>query len=124
MAFDPRLARQSVCDLETIGRRTGLPRQTEIWFAADPDRDRIYVLAGGRHSAHWVRNIAVTRQVRVRIGDREFTGEAREIEGTPDELTARHLVGGKSGYWREGEALDGWARDSLPIAIDLQASTA
>jgi hypothetical protein len=37
MALDADLARRPVCDLETIGRRSGLPRRIEIWFAADPD---------------------------------------------------------------------------------------
>jgi deazaflavin-dependent oxidoreductase (nitroreductase family) len=119
VAVAPGLARQSVCELETIGRGTGQPRLIEIWFAADPDRDRIYILAGGRESSHWVRNVQANPAVRVRIGGQWFGGTAAIIEGHTDELPARKLVGGKYGYWREGTELRGWARDSLPVAIDL-----
>jgi hypothetical protein len=55
MALDADLARRPVCDLETIGRRSGLPRRIEIWFAADPERERIYVLSGeGRRPIGYV----------------------------------------------------------------------
>ena len=46
-------------------------------------------------------------------------GVAHDVEGTDQELTARHLVGAKYGYWRQGTELRGWARHSLPIAIDF-----
>jgi deazaflavin-dependent oxidoreductase (nitroreductase family) len=119
LALDLAIARHSVCRLQTIGRRTGRPREIEIWFAADPHRDRIYILSGGRDRAHWVRNIERAPAVRVRIGERRFAGMARRIEGEPDEILARHLVAGKYGYWQQGTELSGWARDSLPMAIDL-----
>jgi deazaflavin-dependent oxidoreductase (nitroreductase family) len=124
VAVAPALARQSVCELETIGRRSGLPRLIEIWFAADPERDRIYILAGGRESSHWVRNVQANPAVRVRIGGRWFSGTAEAIEGQADELPARRLVGAKYGYWREGTELRGWARDSLPVAVDLEGPIA
>lgn len=124
MAVAEALARQSVCELETIGRRTGQPRLIEIWFAADPARDRIYILAGGRDSSHWVRNVQANPAVRVRIGGQWFSGTAAAIEGQADELQARHLVGAKYGYWRAGTELRGWARDSLPVAVDLEGPIA
>src|SRR5918992_1641759 len=119
MALDPDLAARDVMILETTGRRSGTPRRIEMWFAADPVRDRVYLLAGGRDGAHWVRNLRASPAARVRIGGRWFTGRAAELEGTADEIRARHLVGGKYGYWREGRPLTGWARDSLPVGIDL-----
>lgn len=119
MALEPALAARNVMILETTGRRSGEPRQIEIWFAADALRDRLYLLAGGRDQAQWVRNIRASPAVRVRIGGQWFAGKAAEVEGGPGELEARRLVGGKYGHWREGTQLTGWARDSLPIAIDL-----
>jgi len=77
--LDPDIARRSVCYVETVGRRSGRPHEVEIWFAADPTRDRIYILSGGREQAHWVRNIQRTLSVRVRIGERWFTGRAASI---------------------------------------------
>jgi deazaflavin-dependent oxidoreductase (nitroreductase family) len=122
MVLDAELARRSVCQLETTGRRSGLPRRIEIWFAADPDRDRIYLLSGGRDHAHWVRNLRVDPSVRVRIADRWFGGVATEVDGGPDDALARRALAAKYQGWRDGLALSTWARESLPVAIDLSAS--
>jgi deazaflavin-dependent oxidoreductase (nitroreductase family) len=115
-----RLGGEEFGHLETIGRVSGRSHVIEIWFAADPEQARIYMLAGGRDSSDWVLNLRATPRVRIRIGGRTFAGNAREIEDTPEEEPARKLVGAKYGYWREGTQLRGWARDSLPIAIDLE----
>lgn len=119
MTLPSDLADRAICDVETTGRRSGLPRRVEIWFAADPVRDRIYVLAGGRDDAHWVRNARADPAVRVRIRDQWFAGVATEIEGGPDDPLARRLLAAKYQGWSEGRPLSGWARGSLPFAIDL-----
>jgi deazaflavin-dependent oxidoreductase (nitroreductase family) len=119
MSLGPELARRSMCYLVTTGRRSGQPRQIEIWFAAHPERDRIYLLSGGRDAAHWVRNLRADPQVRVRIGSRWFTGRASEVEGSDDDRLARQLLGAKYQGWAEGRPLSGWARESLPVAVDL-----
>jgi deazaflavin-dependent oxidoreductase (nitroreductase family) len=119
MALEPDLAQRAVCDLETVGRRTGLPRLIEIWFAAHPVRDRIYVLSGGRDRADWVRNLRRNPAVRVRIAGLWFTGRAAEVEGGPDDGPARRLLAAKYQGWAEGGSLSDWARHSLPVAIDL-----
>jgi deazaflavin-dependent oxidoreductase (nitroreductase family) len=119
MVLEAALARLSMCDVETIGRTTGRPRRIEIWFAADPERDRIYLLSGGREQAHWVRNIRRDGRVRVRLGGRWFEGHAAEIEGGPDDPLARRLLAAKYEGWVDGRSLSAWARDSLPVAIDL-----
>jgi hypothetical protein len=48
MALEADLAGRPVCDLKTIGRRTGQPRWIEIRFAADRECDRLYVAPVGR----------------------------------------------------------------------------
>jgi deazaflavin-dependent oxidoreductase (nitroreductase family) len=64
--------------LTTTGRRTGLPRDIEIWFT---ERDgHFYVIAEHRDRAQWVRNIAADSHVRVRVGDRRFEGTARPVD--------------------------------------------
>ena len=117
--LEPRVAGESLAYLETVGRRTQRAHVIEIWFAADPEHPRLYLLAGGRDSSDWVLNVRANPRVRIRIGGHTFAGTARDIEGTEEELPARKLVGAKYGYWREGTELRGWARNSLPIAIDL-----
>lgn len=115
--LSPNDAKRSVCRLETIGRTSRRPREIEIWFAADADR--VYLLSGGRDDAHWVRNLRADPHVRLRIGGKWFNGTAREIEGQPEEPRARQLLAGKYEGWREGRPLSEWARESLPVAIDL-----
>ena len=64
--------------LTTTGRRSGLPREIEIWFT---ERDgRYYLIAEHRDSAHWVRNIQAQSGVRVRVGERRFEGTARLVD--------------------------------------------
>src|SRR6266540_2311067 len=124
MALETDLARRAVCAIETTGRRSGLPRLIEIQFAADPERDRIYLLSGGRDRAHWVRNLCRNPAVRVRIDGRWYAGVATEIEGDQDDGLARRLLAARYQGWAEGGALSDWARTSLPLAIDLRADAA
>jgi deazaflavin-dependent oxidoreductase (nitroreductase family) len=117
--MDEGLAASSVCDLETIGRVSGERRVVELWFAAAGDR--LYFLSGGRDGAAWVRNIAAEPAVRVAFGPRWFRGRGAAIEGDPDEQLARRLLAAKYQGWRKGRRLSGWARESLPVAVDLEA---
>lgn len=119
MTLDSKLARANVCDLETIGRVTGRPHVVEIWFAPDPERHRLYMAAGGRDTADWVRNVRYDGRVRMRFGKTWLSGHARVIEGDGDETLARNLLAAKYYGWSEGRALSDWSRDSLPVAIDL-----
>ena len=112
-------ANEAVCHLQTTGRTSGRPRTIEIWFATDGDR--IYLLAGGRHRAHWVRNLVADPRVRVRIGGRTIEGQARLLEGTERETLARHLLAAKYQGWTEGRPLSRWAAGSLPVEIAVIA---
>jgi deazaflavin-dependent oxidoreductase (nitroreductase family) len=81
MVVDAALARLDVCDMETVGRVSGRAHVVEMWFAAHPALDRLYMLSGGRDDADWVRNIRHNGRVRVRIGRRWLAGTAQLIEG-------------------------------------------
>ena len=120
MILGPALAQRSICHLETTGRVSGLPRVIEIWFAADPDRPRVYLLAGGGDRAHWVRNIRHDPRVHLQIDGQRFAGVASDIEGGPDDGLARRLLLEKYEAKDEPGSLGSWARSSLPIAIDLE----
>lgn len=110
-------ADNGVCHLQTTGRVTGRPRTIEIWFGVDGTR--LYLLAGGRDRADWVRNLQANPSVRVRLGGRSLDGQARTIEGDAAEPLARRLLAAKYQGWREGEPLSGWAAGSLPVEIEL-----
>lgn len=117
MILEPAHAAAGVCVLEAVGRRSGQPRRLEIWFAADGDT--IFMLAGGRDDAHWVRNLRADPRVRIRIRGRWYEGTAREVGGTPDEPRARETVAAKYQGWEPGRTFSAWARTALPVAIDL-----
>ncbi len=110
-------AADGVCHLQTTGRTTGRPRTIEIWFAVEGTR--VYLLAGGRDGAHWVRNLRAQPAVRVRIGGRTLDGVARTVEGDAADPVARRLLAEKYQRWREGEPLRAWAAGSLPVEIEL-----
>ena len=107
--------RDGVCHLQTTGRTSGRPRTIEIWFATDGER--LYMLAGGRHHAHWVRNLLADPHVRVRIGGVTLEGTARVIEGEEQEPLARRLVATKYQGWSEGRPMSSWAAGSLPVEV-------
>ena len=114
-------AADGVCHLQTTGRASGRPRTIEIWFAVDGTR--MYLLAGGRDSAHWVRNLRADPAVRVRVGGRTLDGTARTVEGEASDPVARRLLAAKYQRWREGEPLSSWAAGSLPVEIELAEGT-
>src|SRR3954453_14774565 len=59
--------------LTTIGRTSGLPRAIEIWFVGG--EGPFYVVSGDGEGSGWVKNIAKTPAVRVRIGTRAESGD-------------------------------------------------
>jgi deazaflavin-dependent oxidoreductase (nitroreductase family) len=106
--------------LTTTGRRTGRPHRIEIWFA-EHDR-RLYLLAGGRERADWVRNLRANPRVTVELGGESHVGMAHVVEpGTDDDRRARELLLAK--YADTEDDLDAWGRTALPVAIDLPADT-
>jgi deazaflavin-dependent oxidoreductase (nitroreductase family) len=64
--------------LTTTGRRSGRPREIEIWFTGRGGR--YYLVAERGEAAQWVRNLRADPRVRVRVGDRSFDGRARVVD--------------------------------------------
>ena len=88
--------------LTTTGRRTGLPREIEIWFT---ERDGLfYVIAEHRERANWVRNILADSHVHVRLGDSRFAGTARLVddEREPDLARAVKKLSDAKYGWSDG----------------------
>lgn len=106
--------------LTTVGRRTGRPHRIEIWFAAQDGR--VYLLAGGRERADWVRNLQANPRVTVELGNETHTGVASVPQpGTVEDQRARELLVGK---YRQGDDLDEWGRTSLPVVIEFSTDGA
>jgi deazaflavin-dependent oxidoreductase (nitroreductase family) len=116
LALSPELAALDFCYVTCTGRMSGRPHRIEIWFAAAPDRDTIFMLSGGRDRADWVRNLVASPRCTVEIGDARFVGYGRVIEGTDEDDPARTFVHDK---YAHGDDLASWRATALPIAIDL-----
>ena len=104
------------CYLTTTGRRTGRPHTIEIWFVAEGGT--VHLMAGGRHSADWVRNLEADPAVHLRVGEEEWPGRARVVaEGTAEDGGARRRMLAK--YATSAGDLVGWGRSALVVAVDL-----
>ena len=100
---------EQFCYLTTTGRKTGSPRQIEIWFVELDGR--VYILAEYGLKAHWVQNIISNPNVRIRIADRQYSATARVLDADMDRerySRAQDLEREKYG-WGEG----------LPVEITL-----
>jgi deazaflavin-dependent oxidoreductase (nitroreductase family) len=82
------MAEEQFLYLTTTGRKTGLPREIEIWFVAHADK--FYILAEHREKAQWVKNIRANPRVRVRVGNREFNATARVLARENDRAAYDH----------------------------------
>jgi deazaflavin-dependent oxidoreductase (nitroreductase family) len=108
------VADKQVLYLTTVGRKTGLPREIEIWFVVWCER--LYLFAETREAAGWVKNIRRNPAVTVRIGEWHSEATARAL----DRHTDRKL-------WDQVAAMAlrkyGWS-DGLPVEIALLPSGA
>ena len=115
MTSPARLAAEEFCYLTTSGRITNSPHEIEIWFALRGST--IYMLAGGRDRADWVKNLRRDPRVVVRVAGETYPGRAREAaDGEEDELARRLLV---EKYEGSPGRLAAWRRSALPVAVDL-----
>ena len=88
--------------LTTTGRRSGLPREIEIWFT---EREgHYYLIAEHRERTHWVRNIQAQSRVLARVGERRFEGTARLVndESEPELSRAVKALSDAKYRWSDG----------------------
>jgi deazaflavin-dependent oxidoreductase (nitroreductase family) len=88
--------------LTTTGRRSGLPREIEIWFV---ERDgRIYILAEHGYKAHWVGNVLANPSVTIKLAGQRWKAKGRVLEPDTDVelyMDVRALAREKYG-WGDG----------------------
>ena len=88
--------------LTTTGRRSGLPREIEIWFTRRTGR--FYVISEHFKRSQWVQNLLANPLVRWRVEHAIFTGRARVIDpATEPELSeAIQTLSSKKYGWGDG----------------------
>jgi deazaflavin-dependent oxidoreductase (nitroreductase family) len=112
------IAPGSVALIETIGRRSGLPRRTPVLNGLDGNT--FWLFAEHGREADYVKNLLVDPRVRVRAGGTWRAGTAivlAEPDGTSrrQQIERRHGVMG----WLDGLMFRAAASDPLAIRIDL-----
>ena len=88
--------------LTTTGRKSGLPREIEIWYVERAGT--IYILAEHGLKAQWVRNILADPAVRLRIGENTWDATGRVLDPDKDQelySAVRELAKTKYG-WGDG----------------------
>jgi deazaflavin-dependent oxidoreductase (nitroreductase family) len=88
--------------LTTTGRRTGRPREIEIWFTR---RDgRFYLVSERCERSGWVRNLRALPCVKVRVGRRTFPARARVVDARSEPELARAVktLSEKKYGWGDG----------------------
>jgi len=81
------MSEDQVLLLTTTGRRSGLPREIEIWYVSLGRG--IYLAAETGEAAQWVRNLRADPRARWRIGDRAWTGRGRVLDEAADAALLR-----------------------------------
>ena len=110
------LVDEDFCYLTTTGRVTGKPHTIEIWFALEGRT--LYMLAGSREKADWVRNIQQLPQVGMRIGPHQTSATGRIVTDAHEDTLARRLVVDKYSS-RTSDDLTEWGETALPVAVEL-----
>ncbi len=81
---------------------------------------RLYLRAGGRERADWVRNLQANPHVTIELGDETRDGVAHLVEmGSSEDAVARELLVTK--YATSDGDLTEWGRTSLPVRIEFPA---
>jgi deazaflavin-dependent oxidoreductase (nitroreductase family) len=107
MLSQKELSKLQFIYVTTRGRKTGLPREIEIWFVEHAGK--FYIFAEHFYKANWVQNIEKYSQVKARLGKQTFSATARIL----DEKKEAEL-------WRATQQLCrdkyGWG-EGLPVEI-------
>ena len=101
------VADKQVLYLTTVGRRTDLPREIEIWFVVR--RERLYLFAETREAAGWVKNIRRNPKVKVCIGEWRIDATARVLDPHTDRKLWDQVAESANRKY-------GWG-DGLPVEI-------
>jgi deazaflavin-dependent oxidoreductase (nitroreductase family) len=101
--------------LTTSGRITGGAHRVELWFVLH--EGTVFLLAGEGDRSDWVRNLMISPDVILELGDRRRTTRARVVADPEEDATARLLMLEKyePGH---GSDLSSWGRTAVPIAVE------
>ena len=77
-----QVANESTLEITTIGRKSGQPRATPIWFVYD--QGTLYIQSGKDGKTHWYRNLQKNPQMQLKIGQLTLAGKAQFVTDTAE----------------------------------------
>jgi deazaflavin-dependent oxidoreductase (nitroreductase family) len=91
--------------LTTRGRKSGLPRQIEIWFTEHAGR--FFVIAE-YETSQWVQNVRAHADVQVRVAGEEFAGTAHIVDPKTEPELHREVqeLSTKKYGWGDGTVVE------------------
>ena len=96
---DNKFEKEQYLYLITRGRKSGVPREIEIWFTHH--QGRFYLIAEYATS-NWIQNLIAYPEVHVRVAENRFKARARVIPNETDlSRTVQQLSHDKYG-WGDG----------------------
>jgi deazaflavin-dependent oxidoreductase (nitroreductase family) len=101
----PDLRLEQYLYLTTRGRRSGRPREIEIWFT---QHEGCFYVIAEYDTSHWVQNVRTHSEVEIRVAGQKFAGRARVLSAEADGgllRTVRELSHKKYG-WGEGTVVE------------------
>ena len=113
-----------LCYLTTTGRKSGLAREIEIWFANSDDGRTHYLMSGARYESDWVKNLQKQPHAELRIATRDskmLSVIARILEHGDEEALGRSRVVGKyvaRDQLSKNDDCDDWNQSALVVALD------
>ncbi len=97
--------REQYLYLTTLGRRSGLPREIEIWFT---HRDGRFYLIAEYPTSRWIQNLQAHPEAQVRVAGENLTTRAR-IVSPEAEADLHHAIADLSRQkygWGEGTIVE------------------
>ena len=97
--------REQYLYLTTRGRKSGLPREIEIWFTF---RDGRFYLIAEYPTSKWVRNLRAAPQVHIRVAGQALAAQSRFVtfEVEPELHRAVTDLSRKKYGWGEGTVVE------------------
>ena len=97
--------REQYLYLTTRGRKSGRPREIEIWFTHH--NGRFYVIAE-YETSNWVQNVRAHPEVKVRVAGRKFSAHARILSPEKDAELNRAIqeLSRKKYGWGDGVVVE------------------
>lgn len=116
--LDPFVDREC-CDVVTIGRKSGEPRTTELWFGVVDDE---VVFISGTQRCDWRANMLANPETTVVFGDVSRRGLARLVTDPAERRRFGDVMGEKydwSGDEEIGLTRDVWVYECPMLAVSF-----